>query len=61
MNEHLDPTANHLSPEELDIETIMQIAFVATLAEACSGRWDNPFIAFSVYWFVTATDIKIQI
>lgn len=48
-------------PEKVDLESIVLISLVATMAEACSGKWDNPAIAVSVYWFAKATDIKIQI
>ena len=48
-------------PQTPDLETVMMISLIATIAEAVSGIWDNPGIAFSVYWFVQATDIQIQI
>jgi phytol kinase len=49
------------APAKLDLEFMAQIAFIATLAEAVTGEWDNPAIALSVYWFAKATDISISI
>ena len=48
-------------PQVVDLETVVMVSVVATIAEAVTGIWDNPAIAFSVYWFVQATDIQIQI
>lgn len=48
-------------PQNVDLETVLMISLVATLVEAVSGIWDNPVIAFAVYWFVQATDIHIQV
>ncbi|CAB9499107.1 Probable phytol kinase [Seminavis robusta] len=49
------------APSQLDMESVMQIAFLATVAEALTGKWDNPAIAFTVYWFAKATDFTISI
>lgn len=46
-------------PDKLDIETSLQTALVATLAEAVSGKYDNPVIAISVYAFVTTTNVHL--
>jgi hypothetical protein len=42
--------------ELLHAGTVTGVALVATVAEAISGKWDNSFIAISVWIILQATN-----
>jgi hypothetical protein len=39
------------APDTLDWSEVWGMATTATLAEAVSGKWDNPMIAITVWYF----------
>lgn len=39
------------APEQLDAVKVTGVALVATVAEAISGKWDNPVVALATLWF----------
>jgi len=39
------------APDTLDWSEVWGMATMATLAEAVSGKWDNPMIAITVWYF----------
>ena len=43
------------APATLYADRVLGVALVATLAEAVTGKWDNPAIAASVWLFLRAT------